>query len=412
MNNINPIHIVAGLMAYEYSVNGVGMNNGGANQGQDDDLERHNDDGKRRNAVEPQYEYSQISQFLLFLSKTDTHVLKYCTREAFLTQASLGAMVLFTGVLALISGYYAINSSFFARDDSLEGVAISALIAAFYAIGIIMFDREVVAVTRPWATVPRLFLAAFIGTVIAFPLELRLFQDQLDSQVIEMIDSRNSAKYAEIKRLEEMIKEERDRYLKGYRDKVQTLTQLVRLAQDEYDRERKRIACRELCQQRLRELKEAQANLDRAQEKLKLETIRIGQLLRSDPLGPVHRLEQLRSDISSEREKTYDILTRAMALSQLVENNSTAAKMATFVWLFFIMLELFPVIIKVFLPVSEYNAYLEARRMLNIHKINIVANYWMKAYEEKPEQVHLHKAEITDLFEEIMEDRQIDILKR
>ena len=59
-----------------------------------------------------------MKKFLLFLSKTDNDILKHCTKFTTDIQVSLGIFVLFTGVLALFSGSYAISNMFVFEDPN------------------------------------------------------------------------------------------------------------------------------------------------------------------------------------------------------------------------------------------------------------------------------------------------------
>lgn len=87
-----------------------------------------------------------------FLSKTDISVYENCTTYAKNVQLSLGSFVLLTGLLAFISGSYAISNLFVEFDwktNTLSfdttGKFLTPMIGFLYAVMIIAIDREIVA---------------------------------------------------------------------------------------------------------------------------------------------------------------------------------------------------------------------------------------------------------------------------
>jgi hypothetical protein len=53
-----------------------------------------------------------MKNLFFYLAKTDMGLIKTCTSQARNVQSSLGAFVLLTGILAFISGTYAISNMF------------------------------------------------------------------------------------------------------------------------------------------------------------------------------------------------------------------------------------------------------------------------------------------------------------
>src|SRR5690242_6343199 len=101
--------------------------------------------------------------------------------------SGLGGVILATFVLASISAGYAIYSVF--------GNWYWTLIFAFiWGLIIFNFDRFLVSTMRKygvsrrkqfWMAVPRIALALLIGVTIARPLELKIFEKEIDTKVIE-----------------------------------------------------------------------------------------------------------------------------------------------------------------------------------------------------------------------------------
>ncbi|MEX0274979.1 MAG: DUF4407 domain-containing protein, partial [Flavobacteriaceae bacterium] len=118
-----------------------------------------------------------MKKILLFLSKTDDELYESCPQSAKNTQLAYGLFVLLTGVLAFISGTYAISNLFIDYDWQHnttefqdEGLLISISLGVLYAIMIMAIDREVVSARNKGAAFSRLFLAMAIGTVVAVPI--------------------------------------------------------------------------------------------------------------------------------------------------------------------------------------------------------------------------------------------------
>jgi len=105
--------------------------------------------------------------------------------------AAIGATVFFTGVFAAISGGFALHTVF-------GSTTISILFGLLWGMMIFNLDRYIVLSTKkigkPLKEVlmitPRLLLAILIAFVIAKPLELKLFQSEINSEIVLMEQER------------------------------------------------------------------------------------------------------------------------------------------------------------------------------------------------------------------------------
>ncbi|RYF98426.1 MAG: DUF4407 domain-containing protein, partial [Chitinophagaceae bacterium] len=106
--------------------------------------------------------------------------------------SGLGGVVLATFVLASLSSGYAVYSIF-------GNIWWTILFGLIWGLIIFNLDRFLVSTMRKygvsrrkqfWMTVPRLFLALLIGLTIARPLELKIFEKEIDIKVIENIHSK------------------------------------------------------------------------------------------------------------------------------------------------------------------------------------------------------------------------------
>ena len=101
--------------------------------------------------------------------------------------AGLGGVILATFVLAALSSGYAIYSVF-------GNIAWTITFAIIWGLIIFNFDRFLVSTMRKygvgthkqiWMAVPRIVLALLIGVTIARPLELKIFEKEIDTKVAQ-----------------------------------------------------------------------------------------------------------------------------------------------------------------------------------------------------------------------------------
>ena len=126
------------------------------------------------------------SHFLWWCAGAYQELLKDCPSEQ-TKYAGLGGVILATFVLAALSAGYAIYSVF-----NNPGWAFG--FALIWGLIIFNFDRFLVATMRKygvsrnkqlWMATPRIALALLIGFTIARPLELKIFEKEIDVQITE-----------------------------------------------------------------------------------------------------------------------------------------------------------------------------------------------------------------------------------
>ena len=127
-----------------------------------------------------------MKKVLYFLSKTDPDLVRKCPAYTQSLQLSMGFFVIMTGIMALISGSFAI-SNMFVHENSIGrpeitnfGWFCSVTTGAIYASFIMAIDREIVSATTKWAVIFRLPLAFIVAIVVSLPVELKLFEGQLN----------------------------------------------------------------------------------------------------------------------------------------------------------------------------------------------------------------------------------------
>lgn len=180
------------------------------------------------------------THFLWWCAGAYQELLKDCPSEHS-KYAGLGGVVLATFVLASLSAGYAIYSVF---NDPLWAVFFALIWGAI----IFNFDRFLVATMRKygvsrrkqlWMATPRIALALLIGVTIARPLELKIFEKEIDVQVTEnrhkKILMNDSLLQAESRNALVAAQQERDRLTARKASLEDTLSRLQRAYVQEAD---------------------------------------------------------------------------------------------------------------------------------------------------------------------------------
>ncbi len=183
--------------------------------------------------VEPtKVPFSPLMNFFLFCSAADKNILQRCPSSEQNKYASIGATVFFTGVLASLSGGYALYTIF-------HNIPLAIALGLFWGSLVFNLDRFIVSTIKKSGqkygqfkqVIPRLLLAVFLAIVISKPLELKIFEQEIDEQMhytglrkMEEIDAlyeqKITVKAAEILKLNTKTEEhlaQREKYYEEYK---------------------------------------------------------------------------------------------------------------------------------------------------------------------------------------------------
>lgn len=133
---------------------------------------------------------NSLTQFFHFCAGADQSILKRTPTDQN-KYAGIGATVFFTGIFAAIAGGFALFSVF-------KSIPVALLFGLLWGLMIFNLDRYIVMSIKkkdkPWKefgmAMPRLILAVLIAFVIAKPLELKLFQSEINSELVLMEQER------------------------------------------------------------------------------------------------------------------------------------------------------------------------------------------------------------------------------
>ena len=138
-----------------------------------------NKQGIRRSSI--------LNEFFWWCAGVNRDILRQCPTDH-AKYAGAGGTIFFTAVMAVISSSYAI---YFVFEDQLVSLAFGLIWGAL----IFNLDRYMVNTmysdglpTISWGEIrsglPRIIMAIFLGIVISTPLEMKIFEDRINSQLV------------------------------------------------------------------------------------------------------------------------------------------------------------------------------------------------------------------------------------
>ena len=127
-----------------------------------------------------------LKQFFILCSGADTDILNDCSIGEQNKYAGIGATVFFTAVMATIAASYALFTVF-------DNLYTSILFGLIWGLLIFNLDRYIVSTIKKRDNIldeilqatPRLFLALIIAVVISKPLELKIFEKEINRVLLE-----------------------------------------------------------------------------------------------------------------------------------------------------------------------------------------------------------------------------------
>ena len=305
-----------------------------------------------------------IQKFLVICSGSSFEILKK-TPTDINKHAGIGGVILFTGILAALSSGYALYTIF---DNYYAAVGFGLL----WGLMIFNLDRYIVTSMKKqgnwfkqfFIALPRIAVAVLLGIVISKPLELKIFEKEINKQ-LNIIVNRNKAELQKSidLRYTDLAKPIDDERKKIF-DQIALLRNEYNLASAELEKEvvgtetetttgregygpnAKRKA--ELKQQKLQELN---AYTDQMQPRLNELNKEVDNL--------IDQKDKELADAKPTEENYNGFAARMQALDELGANNPILGTAAIFIALVFISLETAPVLVKLIAPKGPYDFLLE-----------------------------------------------------
>ncbi|WJJ97441.1 DUF4407 domain-containing protein [Algibacter luteus] len=127
-----------------------------------------------------------LKKFFIICSGADTHILEDCSIGEQNKYAGIGATVFFTAVMAFIAASYALYTVF-------DNLYTSIFFGLIWGLLIFNLDRYIVSTIKKTGNAideliqasPRIALAVIIAIVISKPLELKIFEKEINQVLLE-----------------------------------------------------------------------------------------------------------------------------------------------------------------------------------------------------------------------------------
>jgi hypothetical protein len=284
--------------------------------------------------------------------------------------SGLGGVILATFVLASLSAGYAIYSVFGNLWWTLAFAIIWGLI-------IFNFDRFLVATMRKygvsrrkqlWMALPRMALAFLIGVTIARPLELKIFEKEIDTKVVENTHKKmqlnDSLLRLENTALLQTTENERNRLLTRKLSIEDTLHRL----QDAYVREADgtggsmQRGIENLTRLKMNAYTAANQQFGPELQQLDRDIRAQDSLLAAAKAG----VEDKRKRYEADAKANVGFLERNKALSDLAGEESSVFWTSLLLSMLIILIEIGPVLSKLIMPVGPYDIALAKEELTNM----------------------------------------------
>ncbi len=343
---------------------------------------------------------NKIKHFFWLCSGSNIKFLEKCPSEGS-KYAGIGATIFFTGVFAAISGGYALFTVF-------DSYLLAIIFGTVWGLMIFNLDRFIVSSMRKtgkrsdtYMAIPRIALAVLISIVIAKPLELKVFDKEINSELILMQQEDKALQEANVKSRfidQKNVLAGKIQTLKNEIDKkAAKRDELMEVARREADgtggtgkrnpgpvykikkaeADRVQEEFEELVAQNNSEISQLQSQLDGA---LMNEDQDIAQLEESDLSGLASRIE---------------------AMDRLTEKSTAIWVSHLFIILLFIVIETAPVFVKLMSPYGPYDQLMfvheykfKAGKYQALAKINSTIKESSKELQEEENKYVLNKLRI------------------
>ncbi len=308
-----------------------------------------------------------IYRFFCWCSGARLYLLRKCPTD-YNVFFGIGMIVFLTGVMASMSGSYAFYTVF-------QNTYFAIVFGIFWGVLIFFFDWYLVASLRKenrffreiLTASPRIILAVFLAVVISRPLELKLFESEINGQ----IEKQSQLKYNEFKNIVsdsyseiENLQKQNEKYQKTIDDLLQKRTELFDLmvAEAEGRSPTAKIGKGSV-------YREKKAEYDEVNKIYNDEKLRLYPLIEANNL----RLNELRNEKSQQLESGNKVvkgangfLARLEAYGDLGDENKGIRFAGWFILFMFICIETGPMFVKLISKRGAYDellAFEEARLM-------------------------------------------------
>lgn len=297
----------------------------------------------------------KIISFFWFCSGAEVEILKKCPTENS-KYTGIGATIFFTGVFATLSAAYALYTVF---DNVLAAIGFGIL----WGIMIFNLDRFIVSSMRKEGRVgrellmatPRLVLALLISIVIARPLELKVFDKEIQPELIVMEQEKYGVQEAQLKGrfipYQDSLRSQISSMKNEIGRKAQIRDELLQIAREEADGTG---GSRRRNPGPIYKVKKADA--DKAEKELEALTLLNREHIASLEILLAGSVTTMNNELTSlEKSRLNGPAARMEALDRITQNSSAILWAHWFIVLLFIAIETAPVFVKLISSKGPYD---------------------------------------------------------
>lgn len=301
----------------------------------------------------------RLKEFFWLCAGINKDILSHCPSDS-TKYVGIGATVFFTGVFASLAGGYALFTVF-------DNYWMAAAFGVLWGLMIFNLDRFIVSSMRKngddqqeWlSALPRLILALIISIVIAKPLEVKIFEKEIESEIALMIQEDLALQEQTVKSRftegQEKLKNEIGQLKKEIADKAVKRDELRKIAQEEADGTG---GTKQRSAGPIYRIKKADA--DRVESELQVLTLE-NQSVITEKLAALKSLDQeaARALSAIKEGQLTGLASRLEALDRLTNKSSAIQAAHWFIMLLFLAVETAPVFVKLISQRGPYDFVLK-----------------------------------------------------
>lgn len=301
----------------------------------------------------------KIKKFFWLCSGASIALLNKCSSES-TKYAGIGATIFFTGVFAALAAGYALFTVF-------DNVWIATLLGLVWGLMIFNLDRFIVSSMRKdgkprqeWLmAAPRILLAVIISVVIARPLELKIFEKEIQAELVLMEQQAYASQENEVKLRfqsdQNQITNEIEKLNSELAAKTIERNELDKQAREEADGTGGTKQRNAGPIYKLKKADAEKADLELSQLKARNES-----LLTERRAALAANQSKLQTELTQlQKQKPDGLAGRLEALSRIAATSSAIAWASWFILFLFIAIETAPVFVKLILLRGPYDNLLK-----------------------------------------------------
>ncbi len=374
----------------------------------------------KQSEILPKTKMSPVYRFFAWCSGARLYLLKHCPTD-YNKYFGIGIIVFLTGIMASITGFFALFTIF-------NSIIIAGIFGIFWGILIFFLDWFIVSSLKKEEkfykellfSLPRIILAVLLAVIIATPLELKLFEKEINAELVQL-KSQNLLEYKTTidKEFDEIqsLKKENERLNNEIIEKEKLRNQLFDKVIKEAEGQSPTgiVGKGPVYREKKAELDRLSKQLDRIS---KTNNIQI-----EENRNRIKQLENQKDNQNkinkAEIQKSDGLLARLEAMAELRKKNSTLNTAAWLIFILFVLIEAAPILVKLLsqrgpydelLEKEEYEKQIEYKKQKI--KARVLANNYIELLKQKDElQIEAEKRNNEKLIQEI-EQAKNDINKK